>query len=746
VPKGEEVEFEITYLPIGEHQLKNYRLQLHVISGPKYDFHLVGRARKPGIKLSSTVVDFGPCFVSRQPVPIKKLLTVSNVDTSAISVETDWVKKPHLDVLLTPGQVLMPEGSEDVEKLQIPILFTPRDTKAYQEKFTLDFNNLYKVDVIVKGEGIPLQLELLDQDQAFLDFGIVSVGGDVTKTVPLINRSKRPVTFKLKPSDAAHFQKSNVAFAPDGEVTLKPREVLPIEVRFNPKIRLQPFNLELLMEVEPNEPRKLLSLLGVSHGIELKLMDEVVAFGSVVKGSRLSKSLQLCNFGDVKAHFKWDSKIYKQNFTIQPESGYINPNSNLDLEVTFHPSKSDLDLHYKRIPCTIKGGDKLELSLMGKSVDLDTTSTEELTFNTKVRQTTSQSVTVQNTEGREWAINPTIGTEGDGAKGFFSGKATLVVPAGSSAQYEVAYTPQIMTQLKKVKKTEGEQEVEVEEMETHKGSLFFPLPNGTALLYRLVGTASEPDAEGELTETVTAKKAKSIIIPVKNWSRQSQRFSATWKLEGEPDSACFIRGAPTFDVGGSSTKDYKLTFLSLKSGSYRFQATFKAEKTGEYAFFLVDVTVEEAELIDTIELASQVRESVSQLISIENPTDTELTIPSSEFTCDNEYIEITPASLTIPAKSERGFEVHYRPLVASEDESCDLTLQNGALGVFKYKLVLKGQVPNFQRSMAFKCALGGEVIQVFKFTHYLKKPTNYAVKVERIDQPGAQCDFKAEVA
>lgn len=70
---------------------------------------------------------------------------------------------------------------------------------------TLDFNNLYKVDVLIKGEGIPLQLELKDPDQAFLDFGIVSVGGDVTKTVPLVNRSKKPVTFKLRPSDAAHF-------------------------------------------------------------------------------------------------------------------------------------------------------------------------------------------------------------------------------------------------------------------------------------------------------------------------------------------------------------------------------------------------------------------------------------------------------------------------------------------------------------------------------------------------------------
>jgi len=160
--------------------------------------------------------------------------------------------------------------------------------------------------------------------------------------------------------------------SPSGDVTLKPRESLPVELRFNPKIRLPNFNHDLMLHVGVNEPRKLISLHGVSHGIELKLMDEVVAFGSVVKGSRLTKTLQMSNFGDVKAHYKWDSKMYKQNFTIHPESGYIPPNSNLDLEVTFHPQKSDLDLHIKKVPCSIKGGETLELSLMGKSVELDT--------------------------------------------------------------------------------------------------------------------------------------------------------------------------------------------------------------------------------------------------------------------------------------------------------------------------------------------------------------------------------------
>jgi hypothetical protein len=36
-------------------------------------------------------------------------------------------------------------------------------------------------------------------------------------------------------------------------------------------------------------------------------------------------------------------------------------------------------------------------------------------------------------------------------------------------------------------------------------------------------------------------------------------------------------------------------------------------------------------------------------------------------------------------------------------------------------------------------------VQAYKFTHFLKKPTAYTVKVERLDQPGQICDFKSEV-
>ena len=103
-----------------------------------------------------------------------------------------------------------------------------------------------------------MQLELVDPDQAIVDFGVVSVGGDVTRTIPLINKSKKPITFQLLPSDDELFKKCQVTFIPDKELTLKPRETVPIEVRYNPKNRMPNFNMEIMCNIKDNESKQLL--------------------------------------------------------------------------------------------------------------------------------------------------------------------------------------------------------------------------------------------------------------------------------------------------------------------------------------------------------------------------------------------------------------------------------------------------------------------------------------------------------
>jgi len=101
----------------------------------------------------------------------------------------------------------------------------------------------------------------------------------------------------------------------------------------------------------------------------------------------------MSNFGDVKANFSWNKNEFTKNFTISPASGYINPNSNLDLEVTFHPRDME-DTSGKvtceaKVTCEVKGGETIALKMMGKPVSQDSSQLQELNFNTVVRKTTT---------------------------------------------------------------------------------------------------------------------------------------------------------------------------------------------------------------------------------------------------------------------------------------------------------------------------------------------------------------------
>lgn len=177
------------------------------------------------------------------------MLEISNLDSQAIALESDFEKQTFLDFPIIPGQVVMP-GEEN--KLQIPIIFTPREIRKYHETIKLDFDGLYFVDLQVTGQGIPLNLDLKDPDHATTDLGIVSVGGNATRVVPIINRSSKSVKFRISPENKDAFQKAALSISTphDKEITLKPKETLPIEIKFKPKMRLPPFECDIMMTIE----------------------------------------------------------------------------------------------------------------------------------------------------------------------------------------------------------------------------------------------------------------------------------------------------------------------------------------------------------------------------------------------------------------------------------------------------------------------------------------------------------------
>lgn len=168
-------------------------------------------------------------------------------------------------------------------------------------------------------------------------------------------------------------------------------------------------------------------------------------------------------------------------------------------------------------------------------------------------------------------------------------------------------------------------------------------------------------------------------------------------------------------------------------------------------------------------MVSPIREATTHQVVLENPTDFEVKIERNQFTLvnenappvgtkppakgqpvvdtslDNDNIEILPLEFVLKPHETKEFTIKYRPLMTTEKDDYMLTLKNAVLGDYKFKLMLKAIQPSTQRSLAFKCPLGQDQTQPFKFTHFLKKQTNYAIKIERLDGPGL-CDFKADVA
>ncbi len=147
---------------------------MQITSGPTYTFEVQATSRKPLLELSFYTFDFGPCFVMKQPLPQTVFLEMTNRDDSAISVETDFVKTAFLDFKLEQGQVLLPQNDKKAkqQKVRVPVVFTPRDFVKYDERLTLNINNLHSVEIQIKGEGVPLKLELEKSEDQNVDFGV----------------------------------------------------------------------------------------------------------------------------------------------------------------------------------------------------------------------------------------------------------------------------------------------------------------------------------------------------------------------------------------------------------------------------------------------------------------------------------------------------------------------------------------------------------------------------------------------
>jgi hydrocephalus-inducing protein len=452
----------------------------------------------------------------------------------------------------------------------------------------------------------------------------------------------------------------------------------------------------------------LFTIVGSCQGMEIKFDSEAIPFGSVTKGSCSQRKLMMTNSGDIGAAFNWKPEMFAPAFSISPTSGYISPGMEVPFDIVFKPTEVNQDIRYDDLKCTIENGKPLKLCLTGSCIS-PTAMKEVISFQTHVRMRDTKSIPVYNKTNQTWSLNPVIDGE------FWSGADLFVVEPQQSKNYEISYRPFVMTP---------------DSQKKHTGTVFFALPDGTGLLYNLIGSADPPKPIQNIQREVPGKTAFTEILTVNNWLRKPQRFRVFIDMikPEKPDPATSIKGLEYVDVPGLSKKEYKVNFYAHKEGTFSSKVTFKNETSGEYQFFYITFKAASPTTIACIELSTPVRQSAAHVLTIKNPLNSMVNFQTN---CNVQDVNMPP-QFTIPPQSEGECTFEYMPL-KSGNATGRLNLNAIELGTYIYDLNLTATPAASERPVHFRTNLGTSQVQACKFMNYSRARVEYMCKIDNPD-------------
>uniref|UniRef100_A0A2C9K9X8 HYDIN/VesB/CFA65-like Ig-like domain-containing protein n=1 Tax=Biomphalaria glabrata TaxID=6526 RepID=A0A2C9K9X8_BIOGL len=689
---------------------------LSVINGPTYNLSIIGQSVTPGLQFSFKSHNFGNCFIYKTGVDLPKqqiILKLINKDKKEVSV--DCLSVPTSQLAFKFEACVIPPN----KKKKVTFSFTPTQPIKYQETVVFEINGLTKQKIEFFGVGHEMKIEVADPAHKCVNLGAKMVGDNVRKFIPVVNNSPAPITFNLAltPTEPALQQKEVLSIAPKEQITLEANGgTTKVEVWFRPKARIPQFTEEVLMECA-GMSQPLFVVKGSCLGMEINLDSDYLAFGTVYQRSSSTRKLVMTNSGDMNSKFRWDIKRFKPDFSILPVEGYITPGMEVVFDVEFHPQSVSGDVRYDVrdiftnciVKCFLDGGPHkaVTLTLTGSCTGIPPVK-EVQSFQCVVRQTDTRQIMIPNKSNQVWNLKPVIDGE------YWTGPVSFIVDPQQTKSYELTYRPLTMTS----------------ENKKHTGSIFFPLPDGSGLLFNLVGTAEPPKVLARIQRDVPCKTGYSELLPVFNWLKKTQRFRV--KIEPvkpeklEPGTT--VKGVEYIDVQANGKKDYKLSFYAYKEGISTLKVTFINEQTQEYQFYEVTFKATKPGVISTIYLATPVRQSVPYTLTLDNPLSNQVTFSIS---CTVAEVML-PSQLVIPAASQGHLTLEYQPLKVGEVTG-RLELNCADLGQYLYDMVLNAQPSGQEKPIYFRTWLGSSVTQVAKFLNFAKQKTDYSCKIDNPD-------------
>lgn len=771
-----ETEIELTYAPRDVHNLDGVVLQILIPTGTSeqsFAVALSGGAKRARLDFSFASHDFGPCFIARagatmagQPLPSSEdssferaNLVVSNREDSDIMLSTNFLREPWLDLQLDDTNI------EPGNSVVIPIIFSPGEAKEYAKRLEFIVGEYSRSFVDIRGRGCPLRLELVDIQMQNVDFGVTTGGGTVTRTVRVMNRSARAVTFQLR-DEKNQLSERGVTWVPAHMTTLRPRETLDITLRFAPMYKISAFRFPLIADCTQGGEVRLLQVSGTCHATEVRLSEHSVFFGDVVTGSQSSKIVHLRNFGDLGAKFRFDMPArYQGVYSISPMDGFVRPQEEVPLTLVFHPTldrvqqfrsagnrkraaaeAKEVSITVRDLRCILDGHPPLTLEASGTCVDRPGEA-DKLEFVTPVRMRVENSFNVLNSSDTDWKLKPQVTTTEPAGATYWTGPNEVAVPAGKEVQVTIAYMPLMMTEPAEGTTLDASTQRLRPRADKHRGTVFIGTPNGQAFLYNLEGTALPPKSNDPLVVEVPCKRQYTQRVPVKNWLQERQRFEAEVELlDPLPDSreaqGFTLQAVGTLDLPAGLERDYKFNIYAYREGTAKVRVCLTSRETKEFIESQVMFKFVAPESLATLELEAACRQLARHKITVANPLDQVATFTS---TSSYPHLRFSADPFEVQPGKERTVDLLFRPLVEGSDQAT-VTLKSDELGLYPYTVNWRATPAGRDKTVVLKAPLGGWVVETFKFINFSTDPTVYKARVEPLaSHPQAGGDFKVEL-
>ncbi|CAE1301645.1 HYDIN [Acanthosepion pharaonis] len=705
VKYGSKDKCVITFCPKIKSSLNGAKMKLKISNGPTYQIVFNGSGIFPGLQFSFLSHNFGTCFIFKAGMgPKTATLRITNKDTKDIS----------LDCLYTCTNQLMHNFKPDVLQpgmlIDVSFFFYPREAVKYKEIVTFEVNGLSTKTVEFLGEGCEMKVTVAESKHKIVKLGTHSIGSCTKRTIPIVNKSLASMTFNLQFSPVCTQLKDVISVTPSSTITL-PAKVgtINIQVIFKPTTRIPQFSEEVFIDAA-GYSQPLFVIQGSCLAMQLDLETDYIPFGAVVLQSYSTRKLVLSNTGDINARVHWDVEKFKPDFYISPVDSHVVAGKQILFDVIFKPQKILPDIRYENLMCFVNDGEypPLKLTLTGTCASTPT-SREVLHFQTFVRHKETKSIPISNRSNQQWDLRPII----DG--NYWQGVHKFSVEPQSTKQYEITYSPMTMT---------------VADNKKHTGSIFFPLPDGTAIFYSLTGIAEPPKPNGKISRDIPCKVHYTEPLTVYNWSKQSMRFkmkSEIMKTE-KTDMSTTFKGMDYIDVPAGGQKEYRLEFHAYKEGLTCLRVTFTHTESGEYQFYELNFRSTKPSSVGLIELSSPVRNSVPHTINLENPLTFAVTFNINTNLPDL----IVPGQVVIAPQSTRPVKIEFQPIKIGET-SGKLELVSPELGLYLHDVNLKATPAGPERAIYMRTSLGQMVNIVAKFLNFAKQRTDYVCKVDNTD-------------